>query len=379
MLVLPDAQSPGKYKILHRHHGDRNHHEMENIIRGRVLEKGTLKVEPFNHARFKDAEVFFGQHHRGKNIDAAGKASCSEGACAIISSAARSAAAKDPPIPQGGTGRYTIYGAGWCRFCRKAKLLLERLGSDFDNHDVDEFGGPGVVKEGLARLVESMPETWGTLPIIFNASGAFIGGFSDLVDSMSAEAATAELLEDIDSASQSSFLEFKRFEHEITVAFDDGWELKDEFVRATRDDATCTLRFKMTMSETEAVQVFVVAAGTSPELLKLREEHMQGVKNRGGAIYALGGEDLKREMGEQGGSSVLDPKLLEEDVGVVVKAADEAGNFDAIALPVPGRYRVWGGKNGESAGEIQLKATQGLTLNTLFLTTEPLESATSSS
>merc|ERR1719491_1384331 len=82
----PQEGEPQKFKIVKEHYGDRNHHEVETLIKARTVRYGAGKVEEYNNKYFADAEFFLGKEHRYKNVDASSKdPGCGEGACMIRS------------------------------------------------------------------------------------------------------------------------------------------------------------------------------------------------------------------------------------------------------------------------------------------------------
>merc|ERR1712194_389478 len=95
-------------------------------------------------------------------------------------SAAAAAQVAAPPA----TGR-TIYGAGWCRYCQKAKLICKALGVEFTYFDVDGMGGAGKVLEELKKSA-GLPQDHNTIPLVFS-NGSFVGGFTELVKSLREE------------------------------------------------------------------------------------------------------------------------------------------------------------------------------------------------
>lgn len=70
------------------------------------------------------------------------------------------------------TDEYTVYGASWCGFCRKAKKLLEDKQLPFVYYDVD------VMKMDRKELTELTGQK--TIPMVFHKT-KFIGGYTDLV------------------------------------------------------------------------------------------------------------------------------------------------------------------------------------------------------
>ena len=80
---------------------------------------------------------------------------------------------KNIPLPLE-TEEYTIYGATWCKFCVKAKELLDDLMIDYVYHDIDDYG----VHEVFDFLKDLTFEKR-TIPIVFH-KGQFLGGYDSL-------------------------------------------------------------------------------------------------------------------------------------------------------------------------------------------------------
>ncbi len=74
------------------------------------------------------------------------------------------------PLPE--SGSWTIYGAEYCGYCKKAVKKLEKNNIKYTYYDVELYNS---VKEELKELTNSQR----TIPIIFNGI-EFIGGYSEL-------------------------------------------------------------------------------------------------------------------------------------------------------------------------------------------------------
>lgn len=72
---------------------------------------------------------------------------------------------------------WTVYGANWCGFCRRAKKMLEQKGVEMVYHDVDKM--EGVDKNGVKDKLAHLSNNQRTIPIIFK-DGNFVGGFTEL-------------------------------------------------------------------------------------------------------------------------------------------------------------------------------------------------------
>lgn len=73
---------------------------------------------------------------------------------------------KDFPKPN---DRFTIYGASYCGYCKKAKDLLDHFGIKYTYHDIETMD--------KSKLIEYTNQK--TIPMIFSYKH-FIGGYDDL-------------------------------------------------------------------------------------------------------------------------------------------------------------------------------------------------------
>ena len=96
---------------------------------------------------------------------------CKDGVCILRSST--KSEKKDIPMPNE-SDDWTVYGAKWCRFCKKAVEFLQKHKLIYVYHDVDDFGTDNI-KEQLKDLSNDQK----TIPIIFNGN-KFVGGYTDL-------------------------------------------------------------------------------------------------------------------------------------------------------------------------------------------------------
>jgi|TARA_B110000914_G_scaffold187034_1_gene171306 glutaredoxin len=97
---------------------------------------------------------------------------CKDGVC-YLRRPTKKTDKKIIPLPND-SDEWTVYGAKWCEYCKKATELLEKNNLTFVYHDVDDFGSDNI-KEQLKDLTNNQK----TIPIIFNGN-KFIGGYSDL-------------------------------------------------------------------------------------------------------------------------------------------------------------------------------------------------------
>lgn len=81
-----------------------------------------------------------------------------------------------PEVPMPQDDIWVIYGAPWCKYCVKAKELLESKNIPHNYVDITDYGAINVQKQ-LSELTNDMQ----TIPIIFNGNN-FIGGYSELLE-----------------------------------------------------------------------------------------------------------------------------------------------------------------------------------------------------
>ena len=104
---------------------------------------------------------------------------CEGGACSIKPRGAKATLPRDKyPSPIG----WCVYGAAWCSFCTKAKLLLQTAGLEFKYIDVAEID--------IECVREALSVQQSTIPLIFR-DGVLIGGFSELESFMRIDATLA--------------------------------------------------------------------------------------------------------------------------------------------------------------------------------------------
>jgi len=220
-----------------------------------------------------DVELFLGKQHQFKNIQ--GETSCGEGACAVQKMATGPVTL--PPEAQPHATLSTIYGAGWCRFCRAAKMLLTQLdGEDsFRFVDVDTFGGASGVFQALG--VERS-----TIPLVY-VEGKMLGGFDDLVshrryhlfpfrsvfrdlsdrpgDGVEAYEANVQ---DIIEQTRSLTVNYSRNGHTAKVQLGHGWSVQDERAVARVDEAEFEVSFAIDPAAGPADRITLYVVGGPP-------------------------------------------------------------------------------------------------------------------
>lgn len=176
-LVQADKRSghEGEYIIAHTHVGDRNSHELYNQIL-KLLKLDEPRVPPMNSQGYTDVEIFLGDIFRNKNT---GDSDCAKTKACKMEDPSNVDVSKADGVPWPETGKITEYGAGYCRYCRKAKALLGLAGVSYTYVDVMEFGG-GPAVAGLLQKQDLLPASHKTLPIVFGEDGQFLGGFTEL-------------------------------------------------------------------------------------------------------------------------------------------------------------------------------------------------------
>ena len=83
------------------------------------------------------------------------------------------------PIP----GKYTVYTKSGCTFCRKAEQLLDEKKLEYEQINCDEYL-LGNREQFLLFVKFLANKEFKTFPMIFDATGTFVGGFTDLKTSI---------------------------------------------------------------------------------------------------------------------------------------------------------------------------------------------------
>lgn len=364
MVVQDDSDVDKKqFKIVKEHYGDRNHHEVEALIRAWTIGPG--KVEEYNKTYFADAEFFLGKEHRYKNVDGVKDAGCGEGACKIQTkeSVATAAQVAAPPA----IGR-TIYGAGWCRYCQKAKLLCKALGVDFTYLDVDGMGGAEKVLEEFKRST-GLPQDHNTIPIVFS-NASFLGGFTELAKSLREEKGDiGKALEEVELASESTMAEFFKFDHQLSATLEGGSTHGSFYLAKEGGHIVLTIA----MASKAPVHIFAVASQQDDSLESKRQAVYQKVTGMGLAAV------------EKNNFSSLDGKpivvgadfdqLFAQEIEPVftVRLGDEQER--CVPLKFPGRVLLAiasPSKEGDIVRDtLDIRLSSGIKLYTFFLTSEP--------
>lgn len=103
---------------------------------------------------------------------------CENGVCTLDRS--KRPLVTRPPLPAPEESRWTVYGAAWCPFCRRATEFLDAHEADYASYDLDDYGGRSAVQATLGELV---PAEHTTIPIVFDR-GEFVGGYTQLVEAV---------------------------------------------------------------------------------------------------------------------------------------------------------------------------------------------------
>ena len=77
------------------------------------------------------------------------------------------------------TGKTTIYTKSGCVFCERAKALLTEKGLEYEQINCDEY----LLKNRdafLAFIKAISARDHRTFPMVFDGSGGFVGGFTEL-------------------------------------------------------------------------------------------------------------------------------------------------------------------------------------------------------
>ncbi|KAL6050454.1 Cytochrome c biogenesis protein DipZ, variant 2 [Balamuthia mandrillaris] len=328
---------------------------------------------------------------------------CNEGACSIQrpASAAASAAAYKGlvPLPSSSASlspTYTVYGTGWCPFCRRSKALLEALSLPFQYVDMDHYGGAAAVKDILSSTFTSsaegeqqplLPASHKTIPIVY-CDEKFIGGFSDLVSTLQQQAdskVTEELLQHVAEKAALHSFEFDKSGHKARVTLplaSTQWSTTDEYIIAKVDDAELELSFEMTIPPTKEgeqeketlVSLYLVAEPPlSEEVVESRKELLERMKKKEGAeekppLALFVGDDKLVVDGQAAPEVKLQStfqqqqvKLQRSDGQVVVGAT----------IGWPDRHLVPELTSSSTSGSAKLLFPKGCKLYVLYFTTEP--------
>lgn len=356
-----------QFKIIKEHYGDRNHHELEALIRARTIGPGT--VDEYNNLFYADAEFFLGKQHRFKNVDSTEKEpGCGEGACKIKS---QDKAAAGATVPRPGEG-HTVYGAGWCTYCQRTKMLLDTLSMAYDYVDVDSVGGAAHTLKVLKQTAE-LPEAHGTIPVIYNG-GVFVGGMSEFVHVLREERAESvdSALEEISSNVTSTIAEFNKFNHQLSASLKGGRTMEDFYL--AQENAEVVLN--IAMSSKADVNVFVVASYQDEEVQSSRElayssvTSMASIEDGGFVDFSgatlVGGDDFT--------SLFANSSSAEQPSFAVIIDEQEVRN---VPLKYPGRVLLATARADSSnlvTSRIVVRPMKNIKLYTFFLTSEPLGS-----
>lgn len=362
-MVVPDGADGDKklFKIVKEHYGDRNHHEVEALIKARCV--GAGKVDEINNTYYADAEFFLGKEHRYKNVDGAKNAGCGEGACQIQTK--ESAAAAAQVTAPAASGR-VIYGAGWCRYCQKAKMLLKALGVEFQYLDVDGMGGAGKTVEELKKSA-GLPQDHSTVPVIYN-NGAFAGGFTDLVKSLRDDKPDIDkVLEEVEAASESTMAEFFKFNHQLSASLEGGSTHGDYYLAGEGARIVLTVA----MSSKADVHIFAIASLKNDALQAKRQAAYDKVTT----LAALEKESFATFDGQPivSGADFDHLFVQSEEPVFTVKLGEEQER--PVPLTFPGRVLLAtapAGKDGDVVSNtLEVTLSAGIKLYTFFLTSEP--------
>lgn len=176
-------------------------------------------------------------------------------ACEVEDATTVDAWAKGLPAPQ--EGEYTVYGAAWCPWCRKAKIVFEISKSPFKFIDCDEYGGPNAVKDALkGRNVGAIPPDYRSIPLVYGQDAKFIGGFDATLESFGGSVS----MEEVNHRAMASEVHYNKNSNNVTLRQDDSadWKLDPEAMVATRDGSSLKLHVQMTNAEASGIRLFVV-------------------------------------------------------------------------------------------------------------------------
>lgn len=81
-------------------------------------------------------------------------------------------------FPAPSTGKYTVYSKSGCPNCNRVKDLLKQKPLDFDQHNCDEYLIEAK-EEFLAFIAKLAGKECRMFPMVFDATGAFLGGYAE--------------------------------------------------------------------------------------------------------------------------------------------------------------------------------------------------------
>lgn len=286
---------------------------------------------------WQDMEIFFGKLHTYKNVPTGGK-SCGDGACVIerpkhgVKTLTLDATSRPAPIG------FSVYGAGWCRFCRAAKLLLAESGREFKYVDIEALGDKAAVIAALG--VEQS-----TIPIVYN-DGQLLGGFDDtaafIAQSAGDAAAHDAMVARATEAARETVVRFDKLGHSASVSLLHGWGMNDERVIAREDGAL--INAALTLANV-------------PDSATI-------------TVYVVGGPDVKAAEGQAGGASF--EVLSVTPSGAAADGAESAAAPRMVATPMAGRHLAACVTNGST---LHLRCPLSFCLYSLYVTDEPPASA----
>ena len=153
--------------------------------------------------------------------------------------------------------------------------MLQQLGIEFGYIDVDRNGGAPHVLSAL-KSSHKLPEGHSTIPVIYD-EGKFLGGFTDLVESLRlTHPALEKTLEDIDATAQMGQANFSKFGHTLSASLT-GWRLLGDYIIA---ENAAELTLIINMNSKEDVHIFAVVSFENKELETKRHAAYAKVKDK---------------------------------------------------------------------------------------------------
>jgi len=276
-------------------------------------------------------------------------------------------------VPAPEATSYTIFGASWCRFCRRSEAVLEFENIPFKWIDMDKCGGPSHAREYLQKN-HGLPETHTTIPCVF-FEGKFIGGYTALVDRLKLEGkATDAILKQAEEKASGASVDFQKGVTTAHLSFSgDEFDTTNEYVVAKKDGATMRIQFNVIgVTETDTVQLYLITEVPHDEKITAsRTEQLAPLTNdlpelqKPLAIFGKSG------MIVAGKDIPVDPNNFHAKQ-VQIKAAQEHN----VKLTYPGRHLGASFVPVVSKYEVTMDADSTLTFEagtriyTVYLTTE---------
>jgi len=215
-----------------------------------------------------------------------------------------------------------------------------------------------------------IPETHKTIPIIFK-DGKFIGGYTDLVNTLKLEGkASDEILEIVTQKAGESHVDFEKNATHATLSMAAAsWITTDEYIISKEDNASLQISLNIKNLKNQKVTLYLVAEPPNDEgLVRTRQAQLEGVgEGKGVAVFREGVVEVGEEK----------VKIEENRFARKRVACEIRGEIVEIAIPFPDRHLVkevvLEGVDGDESGyaEGHFVFEKDVKLYVVYITTEP--------